>query len=191
MLSLHAAFGMMAANQRGVQAGAETIGNTIGDAIDDAAEEPEWRHIEWQVANRTVVSFWVNQQRIYPNKHSIEEHAGVAWLATNCYYDHGAFMVMRSSITGDFYLPCREEDGTVRLTVWKRESATSKRFHLESAYTPKDGVWKNNARKYTKRNVATAPRIKPRIASCKATRLPSAPVRLSISAPMIPPSIPT
>lgn len=143
IIALALLFMSIAANQHGMQAGADTIGDAVGDAIDDpGAEEQEWRNIEWQVQHGIVARFWVNQQRIYPNKHSIEEHAGDAWLATNCYNDHGAFMVMRSSITGDFYLPCREEDGTVRLTVWKRESATSNRFHMESAYTPKNGIWK-------------------------------------------------
>lgn len=89
-----------------------------------------------------VVSFHVNSQRIYPNKHSIESHGEFeATLATNCYNDHGTFMIMANK-DGDFYFPCREEDGkTVRLTVWTRESSTSNVFHMKSAYTPMGGNW--------------------------------------------------
>ena len=136
-------FGLLA-NQRNIAEGAETIGNAVGDTIDDAArqqEAQEWQNLEWQVTNGTVVSFWVNQQRIWANKHSLARHTTDAVLSAQCYNDHGAFISMANKAL-DFYLPCREEDGTVRLTIWKRESATSNRFHMVDAYTPKNGIWK-------------------------------------------------
>lgn len=128
------------ANQGSITQGVDTIGNAVGNSIDNAAEEQEWRNIEWQDLNGTVVNFWVNNQRIYPNKHAKETHDVDAELSTNCYNDHGTFMTLANK-NGDWYFPCREEDGAVRLTVWKRESTTSNRFHMQSAYTPKDGNW--------------------------------------------------
>ena len=122
----------------GMKAGADTIGNAAGNAID--AAEQEWRNLDWQVTNGTVVSFWVNHQRIWANKHSVQRHQDDAHKSAQCYNDHGAFISMANP-DFDFYLPCREEDGTVRLTIWKRESATSNRFHMVDAYTPKNGVW--------------------------------------------------
>jgi hypothetical protein len=120
----------------GMKEGADTIGNAL-----DEMTEQEWQNIEWQVLNGTVVSFWVNSQRFTPNKHSIETHGDDAWAATKCYNDHGAFLSMANK-AGDWYLLCREEDNTVRFTVWRRESANSNRFHMINAYTPKNGVWK-------------------------------------------------
>jgi hypothetical protein len=130
----------MAANQHGMHAGANTIGNAVGEAIDDAQDQ-EWRNIDWQILNGTVVSFWVNQQRIHPNKHAIDSHDTEAIVATNCYNDHGTFMVLANR-SDDWYFPCLEEDGkTVRLTIWKREGNI---FHLKSAYTKGDGAWSWN-----------------------------------------------
>jgi hypothetical protein len=134
-------FGLLA-NQRSIAEGAEAIGDAVGNAIDDTAEEQEWRNIDWQVQHGTVVSFWVNHQRIWANKHSVSRHQDDAHKSAQCYNDHGAFMSLANNNL-DFYLPCREEDGTVRLTIWRRESATSNRFHMVDAYTPKNGIWKN------------------------------------------------
>jgi len=132
--------GFMSSLSGGYKTGADTLGNQVGDTIDNAAHEQELRNLEWQFQNGVLVGFWVNQQRITPNEHALEEHGADAWAATNCYNDHGAFMTMANGL--DFYFPCREEDGkTVRLTVWRRESATSNRFHMQSAYTPKGGDW--------------------------------------------------
>lgn len=134
----------MAGTSRGMQSGADTIGKAVGSAIDDAQlqqQHQDWLNIDWQITNGTVVSFWVNQQRIYPSKHSIERHGADAWAATNCYNNNGAFMTARSGL--DWHLLCREQDGAVRTTVWRQESANSNRFHMQSAYTPKGGVWKS------------------------------------------------
>ncbi|MCI0551795.1 MAG: hypothetical protein L0287_12645 [Anaerolineae bacterium] len=123
-----ALFFLMVGNSRGMYEGANVIGDTAGDTIEDLT------------SGELAVGVWVNSQRVTPNQHSIAEHGNDAWLATNCYNDHGTFMIMANR-DGDFYFPCREEDGkTVRLTVWSREG-TSNIFHMKSAYTPKGGNW--------------------------------------------------
>ena len=132
---------MMAGNQRGMQAGAQTIGNAVGNAIDDAAYQQyqqEMQNLDWQVSNGTVVSAWVNNQRIYPNEHSLLRHDAAAMQAINCYNDHGTFLVMKNK-RNDWYFNCLEEDGkTVRWTIWKQ---VGKKFFMKTAYTKGDGSW--------------------------------------------------
>ena len=123
------------ANRSNIEQGAETIGDAVGDAIDNAATKD---NIDWQIANGTVVSAWVNNQRIYPNKHAQDTHDAEAILATNCYNDHGAFFIQANK-DDDWYFHCLEEDNkTVRTTIWKR---IGNQFHLETAYTKGDGGW--------------------------------------------------
>lgn len=53
----------MSGNLHGMKRGADTIGNAAGNAIDDAIrqqQEQDIRDIDWQVANGTAVSAWVN-----------------------------------------------------------------------------------------------------------------------------------
>ena len=129
--------GLMVANQRQMKAGADALGKAAGNAIDDAARQ-EQDNIDWQVANGTVVSFWVNNQRIPTNDHAIARHGAEGVLAINCYNDHGAFFIQANK-KGSWYIHCLEEDRkTVRTTFWHR---IGNQFHLESAYTKGDGAW--------------------------------------------------
>jgi hypothetical protein len=130
-------FGLMATNQRQMKAGADAIGNMAGNAIDEAARQKQ-DDIDWQVANGTVVSFWVNNQRIPTTDHAIARHGAEGVVAIQCYNDHGAFFI-QANRKGDWYIHCLEEDGkTVRTTFWQR---VGNQFHLESAYTKGDGAW--------------------------------------------------
>jgi hypothetical protein len=129
-------FGLLA-NQGNITQGAEAIGDAAGEMID--AYEQELRNIDWQMLHGTVVSAWVNNQRIHPNKHAVESHGEYqASLATNCYNDHGVFFIQANK-AGDWYLHCLEEDGfTVRTTFWTKDG---NKFHMQSAYTKGDGAW--------------------------------------------------
>ena len=132
----------MAANQRGMQQGANTIGDAVGNTIDNAfatETDQDRLNLEWQLANGTVVSAWVNNQRIPANPRAIEHHtSGGAVEAIKCYNDHGVFFIQANK-KGDWYFHCLEEDGkTVRTTFWQR---VGKQFHLQTAYTKGDGAW--------------------------------------------------
>lgn len=129
----------MTGNLQGMKRGADTIGNAAGSSIDKAAEEQEWRNLDWQIANGTVVTAWLNNQRIYPNKPAKDSHGEYeATLSTNCYNDHGVFFIQANK-QGDWYFHCLEEDNkTVRTTYWTKEG---NKFHMQSAYTKGDGAW--------------------------------------------------
>jgi len=131
----------MTGNLQGMKIGADTIGNAAGNAIDDATrqqQEQDIRNIDWQVANGTVVSAWVNNQRIPTNDHVVAQHGAEGVLAINCYNDHGSFFIQASK-QGDWYFHCLEEDNkTVRTSFWKR---VGNQFHLKSAYTKGNGTW--------------------------------------------------
>jgi hypothetical protein len=119
-------FGLLA-NQRNIAQGAEAIGDAAGEMI-DAYEQ-----------NGTVVSAWVNNQRLPANPKAIEHHtSGGAEQAIQCYNDHGVFFI-QANRAGDWYFHCMEEDGrTVRTTFWTR---IGNQFHLKTAYTKGDGAW--------------------------------------------------
>jgi hypothetical protein len=119
-------------NLPGMKKGADAFGESVGSQIDNlTATEPE-------IDLGTVMSAWVNNQRIYPNEHARKRHDVEADKATNCYNDHGAFFVQANK-QGDWYFHCLEEDSrTVRTTIWKR---VGNQFHLQSAYTKGDGTW--------------------------------------------------
>jgi hypothetical protein len=127
IIAIAAFFGMMAANQRGMQAGAETIGDAASDAIDNAAN-----------ASETYVA-WKGTQTLYPSKYAIRSHGADAYATVDCYNRNGAFHVM-SNADGDFNLLCRDDDGTVRDMILKRRGK-SNIFDFVNAYTPKDGVF--------------------------------------------------
>jgi hypothetical protein len=123
----------MTGNLPGMKKGADAIGESVGNQIDGmTTTEPE-------IDLGTVMSAWVNNQRIYPNKHALERHETDAILTANCYNDHGAFFVQANHKTGDWYIHCLEEDGkTVRTTFWTR---IGNQFHMKNAYTKGDGFW--------------------------------------------------
>ena len=119
ILVIGAAFFALSSALPGMKQGADTIAEELVDI-------------------NTVVSAYVNNQRIYPNKHAQDTHDAEALLATNCYNDHGAFFIQANK-DNDWYFHCLEEDNrTVRTTIWKR---VSNQFHLKSAYTKGDGAW--------------------------------------------------
>lgn len=110
---------MMLVGLPGMKQGADTIAEELADT-------------------NAVVSAHVNNQRIYPNKHAIENHGADAWAATNCYNDHGVFFIQANK-KDDWYFHCLEEDNkTVRTTIWQR---IGNQFHFQTAYTKGDGTW--------------------------------------------------
>jgi hypothetical protein len=60
----------MAANQRGMQAGADAIGEAAGKAIDNLTYDQEAENIIWQIEQGPAVEFWLNEQKLYPNKYA-------------------------------------------------------------------------------------------------------------------------
>ena len=131
----------MAANQRGMQAGAEVISESVGEAIENYTYDQEIENIIGQVQNGIVSHFWVSQQKLYPNKHAIETHSGDAWAATNCYNNNGAIQMWMIN-PFEFHLLCQENDGTVSDIILGRNDSTSNRYFLKNAFTPKDGTLK-------------------------------------------------
>jgi hypothetical protein len=122
----------MTGNLPGMKKGADTIGQSVGNQIDNLSTA------ESEIDLGTVVSAWVNSQRIYPNDHAVKRHDAAAIAATNCYNDHGVFYI-QANRSNDWYFHCLEEDRqTVRTTIWKR---VGNRFEMESAYTKGDGYW--------------------------------------------------
>jgi hypothetical protein len=117
-------------NLPGMKKGADAIGESVANSLENTSE-PE-------IDLGTVMSAWVNNQRIYPNKHAVDRHDVDAVTATNCYNDHGVFYI-QANRSNDWYFHCLEEDRqTVRTTIWKRDGNI---FHMESAYTKGDGAW--------------------------------------------------
>lgn len=118
----------MAANQRGMQAGAEVIGERVGEAIDNVT------------APELAASFWVNSQKLTPNKHAIQNHGDTAWKSTDCYNRNGAFQIWRIG-NREFHLLCKDDDGSVRNIMLERESNTSNWFHMKNAFTRDNSTW--------------------------------------------------
>jgi hypothetical protein len=119
----------MAANQRGMQAGAEVMGESLGEAIDNVT------------APELAASFWVNSQRnIVPNKHSIERHGADAWATTDCYNRNGTFAVYRVN-NREFHLLCKDDDGSIRDLMLQRWLNNSKEFEVKNAFTPTPNNW--------------------------------------------------
>jgi hypothetical protein len=127
----------MAASQRGIQAGAETIGNAAGSVIDTA----QWdRELENQVRTaESAASFRVNQQRLAPNKHSVERHGADAWAAASCYNNNGTFQVWRVG-SREFHLLCRESDGSIFDIILQRRTNGSKEFDLTTCFRKEKGL---------------------------------------------------
>ena len=107
----------MAANQRGMQAGAEVIGERVGEAIDN-----------------------VTAPELAPNKHAIQNHGDTAWKSTDCYNRNGAFQIWRIG-NREFHLLCKDDDGSVRNIMLERESNTSNWFHMKNAFTRDNSTW--------------------------------------------------
>lgn len=114
----------MAANQRGMQAGANVIGDTVGNAIDNAAA------VETYVA-------WKGTQMLQPNKHAVERHGADAWAAVDCYNRNGAFHVMSTRFDG-IHLLCKDDDGSIRDVILKQRGKTNE-FDFDNAFTPQNG----------------------------------------------------
>ena len=124
----------MAANQRGMQAGAEVIGESMAEGIENM-------HSTVEIDIATVTSFWVNSQRnIVPNKHSIERHGADAWATTDCYNRNGTFAVYRAN-NREFHLLCKDDDGSIRDLMLERWSNNSKEFEVKNAFTPTPNNW--------------------------------------------------
>ena len=71
----------MTANLPGMKKVADTFGETIGDTIDNITAED------------LAISWWVNQQRLVPNKYAVESHGAVAWATVDCCNRNGAFQL--------------------------------------------------------------------------------------------------
>ena len=114
----------MAVRVPDMRRGADTIRETVGDAIDISAED-------------LAVSWWVNQQRLTPNKHAVEMHGADAWRATDCYNRNGTWRIYRVD-NREFHFLCRDDDGSIRDTIWSRRTNTSREFDMVNAFTPQD-----------------------------------------------------
>ena len=138
VIAIAALFGMMAANQHGMQAGAEAIGEAAGEAIDSARRDQELENEIWIAQN--AVTAWVGGQRaLQPNEHAILNHGEDAWATVHCYNRNGTFHIMSTKDDG-FHLLCRDDDGSVRDLILKRRAKNSKEFDMVNAYTPQDGT---------------------------------------------------
>jgi hypothetical protein len=127
----------MAASQRGMQAGAEAIGNAAGNAIDSAPWDPG---LEDQVRTaESAAGFRVNQQKLVPNRHSVERHGADAWAATNCYNNNGTFQVWRVG-SREFHLLCRESDGSLFDIILRRRTNGSPEFDLTTCFRKEKGL---------------------------------------------------
>jgi len=128
----------MTANLPGMKKGADTIGETVGDSIDNITAED------------LAVSWWVNKQKLMPNKHAVEMHGADAWRSTDCYNRNGTFRIYRVG-NQEFHFLCRDDDGSIRDIMFERETNTSSRFHMKNAFTPQDyGIEKDVLRWLTK-----------------------------------------
>ena len=121
----------MTANLPGMKKGADAIGETVGDTIDSITAED------------LAVSWWVNQQKLMPNKHAVESHGADAWRSTDCYNRNGTWRIYRVR-NREFHFLCRDDDGSIRDIMFERETNTSNRFHMKNAFTPQEyGVEKD------------------------------------------------
>jgi hypothetical protein len=120
---------------KGYQEGADTIAATI-----DSIADPEIFVIEELASIDQAVGFWVNSQKLYPNKHSLEGHSDTAYKTTDCYNRNGTFQIWRIG-NREFHLLCKDDDGSVRNIMLERESNTSNRFHMKNAFTRHNPAW--------------------------------------------------
>jgi hypothetical protein len=138
IVAIAAVFGMMAASQRGMQAGADAIGEAAGAAIDSATGNQELEN-EIRIAQNAAAA-WVGSQRaLQPNEHAILNHGDDAWATVRCYNKNGTFHIMSTQNDG-FHLLCRDDDGSVRDLILKRRVKDSNEFDMVNAYTPQDGT---------------------------------------------------
>jgi len=139
-------FMSMAANQHGIQAGAETIGDAAGDAIDNLTYDQEAENIIWQVEQGVVMDFWLNKQKLYPNKYAASKRPGESWAATNCYNNNGFFQLWQvlsdDGMNWDLHGLCQDNDKSVYDIILRRE-ATSNHYNFINAFKPKRGILKD------------------------------------------------
>ena len=93
--------------------------------------------IDLIAAEDLAVSWWVNQQRLTPNKHAVEMHGADAWRATDCYNRNGTWRIYRVG-NQEFHFLCRDDDGSIRDTIWNRRTNTSREFDMMNAFTPQE-----------------------------------------------------
>ena len=138
MIFIAALLGMMAANQRGMRAGADAIGEAAEEAMDSATGDQELDNEIWIAQN--AVAAWVGGQlALQPNQHAILNHGDDAWATVRCYNKNGTFHIMSTRDDG-FHLLCRDDDGAVRDLILKRRAKSSNEFDMVNAYTPRDGT---------------------------------------------------
>jgi ABC-type cobalt transport system substrate-binding protein len=130
----------MAANQRGMQAGADAIGEAAGKAIDNLTYDQEAENIIWQIEQGPAVEFWLNEQKLYPNKYAANKRPIESWAATNCYNNHGFFQLweVRSDDQMNFDLHglCQESDKKIYDIILRRRG-TSNEYDFINAFMPK------------------------------------------------------
>jgi len=93
--------------------------------------------ININTAKDQAVSWWVNQQRLTPNKHAVEMHSADAWRATDCYNRNGTWRIYRVG-NQEFHFLCRDDDGSIRDTIWNRRTNKSREFDMVNAFTPQE-----------------------------------------------------
>jgi hypothetical protein len=138
VIAIAAFVGMMAANQRGMQAGADAIVEAAGEAMDSAIGGQELEN-EIQIAQNAIAVGVGGQRALQPNEHAILNHGDDAWATVRCYNKNGTFHIMSTRDDG-FHLLCRDDDGSVRDLILKRRGKNSNEFDMINAYTPRDGT---------------------------------------------------
>lgn len=88
-------------------------------------------------AEDLAIRWWVNQQKLAPNKHAVESHGADAWKSTDCYNRNGTWRIYRVG-NREFHFLCRDDDGSIRDTIWSRRTNTSREFDMVNAFTPQD-----------------------------------------------------
>jgi hypothetical protein len=140
-----ALFGYLAVTtlgSKGYQEGADAIGESVGEVIDNSITTYDQDAENAIVQAAQALSFWLNSQKLVPNKHSIERHGADAWAATNCYNNNGFFQLWQvKNEFGEFDLHglCRDSDGSILDVILRREG-TSNRYNFINAFKPKKGI---------------------------------------------------
>ena len=130
----------MAMHVTDMRKGTDTIGETVGNTDEIAAAD-------------LAVSWWVNQQRLTPNKHAVEIHGADAWRSTDCYNRNGTWRIYRVG-NREFHFLCRDNDGSIRDTIWNRRTNTSREFDMVNAFTPQEHGIEKDVLRWLKRKLA-------------------------------------
>jgi hypothetical protein len=130
----------MAANQRGMQSGADAIGEAAGEAIDNITYDQEAENTIWLIEQGLAMDFWLNKQKLYPNKYAANKRPVESWAATNCYNNNGFFQLWEvlgdDMINSDLHGLCQDSDKKIYDIILRRRG-TSNEYDFINAFMPK------------------------------------------------------